>query len=220
MCIRDSAQGGTTHVVDLQFADGPCQVTGVVRDQDGGPAEELPVLAFYWGPTRDGLSTYGLSSVIKWGVTDATGRYRIDGLPQVQVAIQVDPYGNLGEVGENRIRRPARQLRADLRLRTGLVEMEPVEVIECRPYRLQGRVDATAEELRRVRVRLSYLDLETSREEEERLKVERDGSFTWACDTPHPPVTLQLSMRKGASADPRVLFPEPHRVEDITLTVP
>jgi hypothetical protein len=222
------AEGGVYELPTL-VADGGVEVIeGRIVDQDGAPFEGLNVLCYLNLPVAADEAPHGWSSLLASERTDAEGRFVLRDLPSVQVKVQAasdaDYAPNL-PLGRRRAAFWVDPIEVDLRGAGAHVVLPTQRVDASRPFFLEGTIELEAAWARKHETSVDRLDVrielltpgETIVGGPRRpgyglgkLDVdEQDGSFSWACETPHPPVRLTIE-GKGARPIELVLEPEPN----------
>jgi hypothetical protein len=212
-------QSGALVNVDLRLATGPLTLRGRVVDQDGALVPEVVVLAYYHRAEDEvaaGARQYNWGAQCALAVTDANGRYRLDGVHAAGIGVQVAPDGFISVEGEPPLELVGfvPPIYVDLRGRAGDVDLGQVTAVRSRPFRMSGVLrldDAWAQErrarLRHVRMTV-YLDdpsLPAPNRDRHRtidVDVGRDGRFEWVCEgVGQELVWIRLTYRGGPVVD-------------------
>lgn len=207
-------------------------IRGRVVDAGGQPFSDLEVLCYHY-PDQTHLPdgerySYTLKDHALSVRTGGDGRFVLQGLPGVRVAIQVGPEdyepggrGRLGMVGPRMV--------VDLSVEED-VDLGNIEAHRSNPYRIHGDVllsgiwegqpSAAADRLRLTAALPPGVRRDRIREVKIRLRSDEGRLyFDWTCDTPEEGVLLELRGPFGELVQ-EAIHPEPGGTERIVLRFP
>ncbi len=228
----EALQGGYQRLDDMRLGSGNKAVRGVVLNQDRKAFPGLEVICYLSREVTQGDKPHDWGSCLAKTLTAEDGRFELKGLPAERVSIQVAPEGFLPgrRVGENKLLEWVRPITLDLAMADDHVELPPQIAWESRPFFYRGTVRPSDESLvmSDVVVRVTLRDGASTRSvqgpplppfRETTLSIDKTGCFTWACETPHPPVTLVLSA-PGSMEKLVVVDPAPGETREETIHFP
>ena len=214
--------GQRTSVV-IQLGMGKCWIAGKVLNQDGLPFSDITVLCWYYSDPEDvayGERRYTWTDQAGSTKTDADGNFVLEGLYPSMVKVMFEPNGyeptqKLWDENHKLVRW-GEQVKVDLH-RDQSVQLDPVTLVESRPYIVEGQLTSDDEvKFRKFEV-VIYLDTG----DPEIVKVSRSGEFKWGCETEAPPEVVSLFVRNEDGEDVYMidLTPEPNRIENLEVPI-
>jgi len=217
-------EGELRELTPLRFGGDGCSIAGRVLDDLGQPFAGLDVLCWFG---EEAAVPHDWSNALLRATTDATGTFRLDGLPACRIAISIAPEGFLpGNEATNVLAWFLDPLELDLR-RERSVELPPVTAVRHRPCVLEvvpAAVPAVAPAKAargHVRVEIALRDprdpaaLPWVLQRPLELRPDRSAGATgaptyrWICSTPHPSVIVRCFIEEKGR---RVVLSE-HAVE-------
>ncbi len=212
----------------LRLGIGDVTIEGTVVDRFGEPVAGLTVEALYYKPESErhpwrAYSRY--AGVASLALTDANGRYVFDDLPRERIHVAFTrSFSPAARVGSKRFAGGVDNLEFDLKRTSATVDAGITTVWFSRPYTLRGRVfdvDGRPRTSGAVWVSLgsdegaglpSGLHMPGfERYGQKFARLEDDGSFSWACETPHVPVILRIGKAHYT------VTPQPDTEEELTF---
>lgn len=206
-------------------AGGTESLEGRVVDLEGQPIQGVPILC-YPKANDPGEAAHNWTSSYGTSVTDASGRFRFENLPSRDVRVQ--PTWEPGKVpGAQPTSWWARP--KDVRLEDGSTTVPDFVMRRSRPFVFSGIV--ALEGLKRghrdVEVRIAFEEPGAVLPAHEaqrppaapaKIRLRRDGSFEWHCETPHEAVVITVCAKKDDRSmtyriEPRPNGTETHRFE-------
>lgn len=209
-------EGELRDLTPLRFGGEGCSVSGRVLDDLGHAFSGLDVLCWFG---EEAAVPHDWSNALLRATSDATGTFRLDGLPACRVAVSVAPEGFLpGNEATNVLAWFLAPLTLDLR-RDRHVELPPLTAMRHRPFVLDVVLDVVPPdaERRHVRVEIALRDPRDPAappwvlDEPRELRPSQSAAgaagrtFRWICSTPHPPVVVRGFVREKGR---RVVFAE------------
>ena len=231
-------EGGVYELPTLVAGGGVEVIEGRIVDQDGAPFEGLTVLCYLSLPVAADEAPHGWSSLVASERTDAEGRFVLRDLPSVQVKVQAasdaDYAPNL-PLGRRRAAFWVEPIEVDLHAAGEHVVLPTQRVDASRPFFLEGTIELEAAWARKHDTSVDRLDVRIELLTPGETLVggprrpsyhlgeldvdEQDGTFSWACETPYPPVRLTIE-GQGARPIELVLEPEPNVTVERTFRFP